>query len=175
MLYRRGLLWLVPLFLTLHNLEELFGLPALLAELPDSLPAWVTRLFPAGVFPPTYRQYLVMLLGVTLLPYLAALLPGAGRQRGLRTTLLVGTQAVMLVNVFAHLLQALLTRGYVPGLVTAFGFNLPFSLYFFWQGLKTGWIRDVDLGPLALTALLLHGPGLLGLILIAARIAAAMS
>jgi hypothetical protein len=172
MLYRRALLWFVPLLITLHNLEEILGMPALLADLPNRLPGWVLNLFPPGVFPPSRRQFLVMLLVVTVLPYLFALFPGAGRARGLRTTLLAGTQAVMLVNVFSHVFSALFVRGYVPGLGTALVCNLPFSLYFFRQGLKTGWLRDSDLGPLALAALLFHSAGLLGLTLLASPVAA---
>jgi hypothetical protein len=172
MLHRRALLWLVPLFITLHNLEELLGFPRLLAELPARLPVWLASRLPAGIFPPTYRQFLLMLLFVTVLPYLFALLPGARAPRSLRTTLLVGAQALMLINAFSHLISSLLLGGYAPGLLTALGLNLPFSLYFFWQGLKTGWIRDTDLGPVFLIALLLHGPGLFALLLLSAPIAA---
>lgn len=172
MISRRALLWLVPFWVTIHNIEELAGISGMLARLPDILPAWLLDRLPVGVFPPTYRQYVLMILIVTILPYVFALPGGARRPRGLRTKLLAGAQALMFLNVFSHLGLALLTWGYVPGLATALGFNLPFSLYFFWQGLKTGWIRDSDLGPFFITALFLHSVGLFGLLLLVAPVAA---
>jgi hypothetical protein len=172
MLSRRALLWLVPFWISIHNLEEMVGMSKQLSTLPASLPGWMVERLPQGILPPSYRQFLVALLVVTVLPYLFALLGGSARSRSLRTTLLAETQALMLINAGTHLAAALLSRGYVPGLVTAVGFNLPFSLYFFGQGLKTGWVRDSDLGPLFLIAVLLHGPGLVGLFMLAARLTA---
>jgi hypothetical protein len=169
-LSRRALLWLVPLFITLHNLEEMAFLPGILAEIPGKISAWAVKLFPVGVFPPSYRTFLVVLLAVMVLPYAFASLGGASRVRGLRTFLLTGSQAVMFVNVFSHLAMMNIWNGYVPGLVTALAFNLPFSLFFFASGLRQGWLRWNDFAYLLPFAILLHGPGLLGLMVLAARV-----
>ncbi len=164
------MLWLVPLFITVHNLEEMAFLPGILAEIPGKVPAWAIKLLPAGVFPPSYHTFLVMLLVVTALPYAFALLGGAGRARGQRTFLLAGAQAVMLVNVFSHLAMMNIWNGYVPGLVTALACNLPFSLFFFASGLRQGWLHWNDFAYLLPFAILLHGPGLLGLMMLASRV-----
>ncbi len=166
---RRALLWLVPFFITVHNLEEMAFLPGLLASLPGKIPSWLVDLLP-GVFPPTAHQYLVALLVVTVLPYILALLGGAKRERGPRTFLLAGAQMVMLVNVFSHAGMMNLLNSYVPGLVTALVFNLPFSLFFFGSGLRQGWLRWGDFAYLLPIAIVLHGPGLIGLLALAGRV-----
>jgi len=160
------LLWLVPLFITLHNLEEMAFMPGMLAELPGKIPAWAARLLPSGLFPPTYRQFLWMLLVVTVLPYVLALLGGAKRERGARTLLLSGVQVTILVNVFMHVGSMNIIGGYVPGLATALAFNLPFSLYFLGAGLRQGWLKWRDFLYMATLGLLLLGPGLLGLMML---------
>ncbi len=161
------MLWLVPLLIVLHNLEEMAFMrgfmPRLLADLPGKLPAWAVNWLPEGFFPPTYRQFLLMLLVVTVLPYAFALLGGARRVRGPRTFLLVETQMVMLVNVISHVVSMNIMNGYVPGLASALAFNLPFSLFFFATALRQGWLKWGDFGYLLPIAVVLHGPGLLGL------------
>ncbi len=164
------MLWLVPLFITVHNLEEMAFLPQFLEALPSKIPAWAARLLPAEVFPPTYHRYMVALLVVTVLPYAFALLGGSGHERGPRTLLLAGTQTVMLVNAFSHLVMMNIWNGYVPGLVTALAFNLPFSLFFLASGLRHSWLRWSDFAYLLPSAILLHGPGLVGLMAVAARL-----
>lgn len=166
---RRALLWLVPLFIVLHNLEEMAFMPRLLADLPGKLPAWAANWLPEGYFPPSYRQFLFMLLVVTVLPYSFALLGGAKRERGPRTFLLAGTQMVMLVNVLSHVVSMNIMGGYVPGLASALAINLLFSLYFFGAGLRQGWLKWGDFAYLAPVAVVLHGPGLLGLMVLARR------
>ena len=100
---------------------------------------------------------------VTVLPYVFALLGGATRERGGRTFLLAGAQVVMLVNVLSHVGSMNIMGGYVPGLISALAFNLPFSLYFLATGLRQGWLKWSDFGYLVPIAVVVHGPGLLGL------------
>lgn len=164
---RRALLWLVPLFIAVHNIEEAAFMPGFLAALPEKIPGWLARRLPAGVFPPTYHQYIVMLLVVTLLPYILALLGGSRRPRAPRTLLLAATQMVMLLNVLSHVGSMNLLNSYVPGLVTSLAIMLPFSLYFFATGLRQGWLYGSDFLYLAPIAVVLHGPGLVGLIWLA--------
>lgn len=166
---RRAFLWLVPLFIVLHNLEEMAFMPRLLAELPGKIPPWAAAYLPAGAFPPSYRQFLFVLLVVTVLPYGFALLGGARRERGARTFLLAGTQVVMLINVFTHVASMNMLGGYVPGLVSALAINLPFSLVFLGSGLRQGWLKWSDFAYLVPIAIALLGPGLIGLLLLASQ------
>lgn len=167
---RRALLWLIPMWITLHNLEEMIAMPAALSSMPAKIPAWLQNQFALQSLVPSYRQFLVMLLIVTALPYVFACLGGVRRARGPRTWLLVGTQAVMFINIFSHLGLMLYARGYVPGLATALVINLPFSLYLFSAGVKDRWLRWSDLGFLLPVALGVHVLGLLGLLFLSERL-----
>lgn len=163
-LVRGPLLWMVPAIITVHNLEELAGMPAALLAMPGKIPAGI----PVGIlqFPPSPVQFMLALLIVTVLPYIFASLTLAGERPGTRRLgilLLAGTQAVMLVNVFSHLGMARLLGGYAPGIVTALALNLPFSVLFFGSALRQGWLARHDLPWLALAALLVHSIGLLAL------------
>ncbi len=169
MMGRRALLWLVPMWITLHNLEEMIAMPSALESLPAKVPDWLQGQFALQSLVPTNRQFVFMLLIVTALPYVFACLGGARRARGLRTWLLVSTQAVMFINVLSHLGLMLYSRGYVPGLITGLGINLPFSLYLFGSGIKNHWLRWSDLGFLLPVALGVYGLGLLGLLALAER------
>lgn len=167
----RLLPWMVPALITLHNMEELAGMPAVIVELPRKIPAGI----PVGIlhFPPSPAEFLLALVIVTVLPYLFAALAQLGRSPRARRTgmvLLSGTQAVMLLNVLSHLGSAALLRGYAPGMVTALALNLPFSLLFFGMALRQGWLVKRHLLWLALAAVLFHGPGLLGLLWLASEL-----
>jgi hypothetical protein len=167
---RRALLWFIPLIITVHNLEELFTMPRALDEMAGKVPAWLARVIPIHPFPPTYQQYAITILIVTVLPYLLALLGGARRARGLRTFLLAELLMVMLVNVLSHVVMMNVLNGYAPGLATALLVNLPFALYFFGSGLRQGWLKGSDLGAMALIALLLHTAGLFGILALVSRL-----
>jgi hypothetical protein len=154
---RRYLLWLVPLLLTLHNLEEAIFMKGFLGRFAARIP-----ILPAV----TYGQFLLALGLVTLAPYAFAA-SGPLERRSRAFLLVLGTQMVVLVNVAAHLGVAIWARGYAPGLVTALLVNLPFSVFLFRRALRGSWVRSRDLAWLLLAALLVHGPGLVGLMVLA--------
>ncbi len=156
---RRHLLWLVPLLLTLHNLEEALFAPGFLA---DRMPSFLAGLLPDV----TLAQFLTALALVTVAPYLFAA-SGPLERRGRAFCLVLGTQMVVLLNVAVHVAGAVWMRGYVPGLVTALLVNLPFSVYLFRRALRGGWLRWREMAWLILAALLVHGPGLVGLLVLA--------
>lgn len=160
----RLLLWLVPVLITLHNLEELAGMPAVLVELPRKIPAGL----PVGIlpFPPSPAEFTLAVVIVTTLPFLFAGLAQYARNPRTRRNgvlLLAGTKAVMLLNVLSHLGSAVLLRGYAPGMITSLAINLPFSLLFFSTALRQGWLVKRNLPWLALVAVLAHSLGLVGL------------
>ena len=85
--------------------------------------------------------------------------------------LLLGTQMVVLINVFSHIGMAVLMRGYALGVVTALLVNLPFSIYLFRRALQEEWITQRNLVVLFLVGLVLHGPGLIALLRVSGWIA----
>lgn len=159
---RRRLLWLVPLLLTLHNVEEALFMEGFLARLASALPAFLSGVLPTI----TYGQFLAALGVVTAVPWLFAA-SGPLERRSRAFLLVLGTQMVVLLNVVSHAAAAVWLRFYVPGLATALLVNLPFSVYLFRRALAGSWVRPRDLAWLFLAALLVHGPGLIGLMVLA--------
>ena len=80
-------------------------------------------------------------------------------------------QAVVALNVVSHLAAALVLRSYTPGLASAVTLNLPFSVYVFRRATSEGWFGRRERWALVPAALLVHGPGLILLFLLARVIA----
>jgi hypothetical protein len=156
---RHRVLWLVPVLITAHNLEEALTFPRYLPLVRARAPAPL-RFLLATV---TYEQMLVALSVATVIPAIVAawawLRPASAT--ALWTILLV--QMVMLLNVGAHMASALYLRGYAPGLVTALACNLPFSVYLFRRASRERWVHGRTWVGLVAAALFVHGPILVGL------------
>ena len=120
------LLWLVPVFLAIHNLEEVPFMESWYKRLPMRLPlAITTRQFVIAVTFITLAGFLVTFFGVE---YLA-------NQTGY--LLVLGIQAIMLVNAFIpHIATTIRFRLYSPGVITAVLITLPFSFYLFQRAFK---------------------------------------
>jgi hypothetical protein len=158
----RALRLVVPL-LVLHNVEEALTMRRFLAaHAQQDLPSFVER--------PDAAQFAWALALVTalalLLPPLARRLGGAPARQGV----LLGMQAVMLLNVLSHVGLAAWVRGYAPGLVTALALTLPFSLYLFHRAFWERWVARRLLAALVPVALLVHGPLLFALMWLAGRL-----
>ena len=163
---RKALLWFVPLFITIHNLEEALFMPAFLQTRNSSIPASLRSLIP----PITYRQFLIALIAMTAMPYIIAWLGDLDRAGSRGLYLLLGLQVVMLYNVFAHVLMAAVMGGYAPGVVTALSINLPFSLYLVRRAVKERWAPRRVIVWLFPIGLIVHAVGLPSLIILAGSI-----
>src|SRR5262249_26527761 len=121
----------------------------------------------SGLLPPiTYKQFLLALLIVTALPYMIACFANLECKRGVGVNLLLCLQVVMLINVFAHAGMAGMMGGDVPGVVTALGINLPFSIYLLRRAIIEEWASRRALALLGPIGLVLHGLGLPGIIIL---------
>lgn len=158
-LSRSSVLWLVPVLLLVHNLEEVLFMQRILPLDPERIPSALRLLLPEV----TYAQFLLVLLPVTVLPFLIAARGDLHRDRSAGIFLLLGFQAVVLLNVFSHIASALVVGGYVAGLLTALLLNLPFSIYVFQKATAERWISRRALLSLPALALFVHGPVLIGL------------
>ncbi|HEY3474569.1 MAG TPA: HXXEE domain-containing protein [Anaerolineales bacterium] len=119
------LLWLVPIFLTIHNLEEAPFMEGWYKRLPMKLPLRITtRQFVIAVTLITVAGFIVTYLGVE---YLA-------NQTGY--LLVLGIQAILFFNTFIpHIAATIRFRMYSPGIITAALLVLPFSFYLFRRAL----------------------------------------
>lgn len=117
----RILLWLVPVFLMLHNIEEAPSMEGWSKRLPLKIhPTVSTRQFVIAVTLLTLASFLLTYFSLTWLPTSTGYL------------IILGMQAVMLVNAFIpHLVTTIRFRLYSPGMVTALLITLPFSIYLF--------------------------------------------
>jgi hypothetical protein len=115
------LLWLVPIFFTLHNLEEASFMERGLQRLPLKIhPKVSTRQFVIAVTFLTLAGFLLTYVGVESLE------PQTGY------LIVLGIQAILLFNAFVpHIAAMIRFRMYTPGVVTAMLITLPFSFYLF--------------------------------------------
>ena len=113
---RRG--WAAALLaaaLTLHDLEEAVGYPAIRPAILEVLPS-----------APPPEAFWASLAVVTAGGLLAVLWAGSGRVSGAKALTLRAIAGVLLVNVLVpHVPAAIVLGGYAPGVVTAVVVNLP--------------------------------------------------
>ena len=132
------LLWLVPIFFTLHNLEEA-----------PFMERWSKRL-PWKVHPTvTTRQFVIALIFLTLTGFSAVYfgIEYLANQTGYWIVLAI--QAILLFNAFIpHLAATLRFRMYSPGVMTATLITLPFSVYLFRRALTEHILNWKELGIL---------------------------
>jgi hypothetical protein len=115
------LLWLVPIFLTIHNLEEAPLMESWYKRLPMKIPLTITtRQFVIAVTFITVAGFLLTYIGVEYLASPTGYL------------LVLGMQAILLFNAFVpHIATTIRFRMYSPGVITAVLIMLPFSFYLF--------------------------------------------
>lgn len=120
------LLWLVPIFFTLHNLEEAPFMEGWAKGLPLRIhPVVTTRQFTCAVIFLTLAGFLVTYWGVEHMHNTTGYL------------LVFGIQAILFFNAFIpHIGSAIRFRMYSPGVVTAVVITIPFSLYLFHRALR---------------------------------------
>ena len=124
------LLWGVPIFFAIHNMEEAPFMEKWYKGLPLPVhPIVSTKQFIAAVSLLTVAGFAITYFGVTT----------ANQPTGI--SIILGIQMVMLVNVFVpHLATAIRFRQYSPGIVTGFLLNLPFSIYLFNRAMQEGFM-----------------------------------
>jgi hypothetical protein len=115
------LLWLVPIFLALHNLEEA-----------PSMESWSKRL-PVRIHPNvSTRQFGIAVTVLTIAAFVVTYLEINYWHRTTGYLLILGIQAILLFNAFIpHIASTIAFRMYSPGGITAVLLTLPFSAYLF--------------------------------------------
>lgn len=120
------LLWLVPIFFALHNMEEAPFMADWSKKLPIKIhPVISTRQFVAAVTILTLAGFILTFLGINQIPKPTGYL------------VILEIQMALAFNaIVPHLFTALRLRKYNPGMVTALLVNVPFSFYLFQQALN---------------------------------------
>ncbi len=152
----KQVLWLIPIVLTLHNMEEALTMPTwVMANLPlikESLPVAIDIHF-------TPTQLLLSLLLATAIPFIVTMLCINGEKRSRKLYLLFLLQAIVLLNVFIpHIAASVRMKQYNPGVITAVCLNLPFSLYVFRRAYREQYLASREFVLLFLLAMLVYAP-----------------
>jgi hypothetical protein len=158
---------LVPALIAVHNAEEAIAFRHYLPIVHDRLPGAL-----ADSFAVTYPQILIALVIATAIP--AGVILWALSEPHVRSKLWIALliQMVVLLNVLSHVCAALfIMHGYSPGLITALVLNLPFSIHVFREARRAHWVTRRQLLWLVPAAVVVHGPLLIGLILLSADLA----
>lgn len=140
----RVLQWLVFVCAALHNLEEGLAAATYLPIARETLNQYLTPDLLIKL--PDAEQFYYSLIGATVLPLALIVIATTGKPSQFKPYMVAGIAAVLLINVFVpHLPAAFLLGGYAPGLFTAVGLNLPFSIYFLSRSLRDGHITRAGL------------------------------
>ncbi len=132
-------IWLFPIALTLHNLEEAVWFPV-----------WSQH---AGFWhsPVGASEFRIGLIILTLMGYGVTYWSFRGGAESMGSYLLAGFAFAMLLNVIYHLAATVGLREYAAGVVTAVLINLPVMSYLLLRMFRQHWVR----WPKAIPALLL--------------------
>lgn len=119
------LLWLVPIFFMLHNIEEA-----------PFMEGWSKRL-PLKIHPRVYtRQFVIAVTFLTLGGFLITYFGVEYLQNSTGHLIVLGIQAIMFFNAFiSHIGSTIRFRMYSPGVITATLITIPFSFYLFQRAL----------------------------------------
>ena len=115
------LLWLVPVFLTIHNMEEAPFMESWYKRLPLKLPLAITK-----------RQFMIAVIFITRAGFVVTYFGVEYLANRTGYLIVLGIQAMLLFNAFVpHIATTIRFRMYSPGVVTAILIMLPFSFYLF--------------------------------------------
>lgn len=162
----RSVLWLVPIFLAVHNAEEALFFPRYLPFVLYRLPAT----WQALIAPLTTGQVGAALAVVTAVAFVVAWWSYQRPDSAVALWLVLLIQATVLLNAVWHVAAAVvLFGGYAPGVVTAVLVNLPFSSYLLGRATRERWLSSRALWALVPAAVVLHGPLLAALLVFTER------
>jgi hypothetical protein len=136
------LLWLVPLFFAIHNVEETPFMAKWTEKLDSPIhPKVTTRQFAIAVT--------LLTLGSIVITYFGTRNPDSF----LGPIFVLAIQAILFVNAFVpHIVMTVKMKMYSPGLVTAVLINIPFTIYLFNRALQEQKITPILSGILLLVA-----------------------
>jgi hypothetical protein len=138
-----------------HNIEEAFTLDPFLPAIKERLSKYGSK----DIFP-TWPQYRLALITVTIIPFVVAILPLKASRR---LTIMLVASTTMLINVIPHLAGFIIFKRYVPGLASSLLINLPSSMLSIFLAFRSGFLNIRKMAFISAFAAMLHGPGLLSL------------
>jgi uncharacterized protein with HXXEE motif len=136
---RRWAIWLLPVVVALHNLEEAVFFPRYLPRTLGRLPAGVRD----WLGPITMDEMAAALALATVIPLVVSLWAAARPASRTALRLVLALWAILLLNAVWHVGVALLLfGGYAPGVITAVALNLPLSVLILRRAMAERWLRQ---------------------------------
>ncbi len=142
----RAMLLLIPVFFTLHNLEEAGGVETLTG----------TRL--QHIMYVTADQMLVAIILATLIGWALAIACWSAPRGSKRLQVLLAMQAIMALNILTHVGGSIMTASYIPGVITALLLELPLTILLFRQVRREEILSRRTIAITFVAALLAYGP-----------------
>jgi hypothetical protein len=143
------LLWLVPILLAIHNLEEAPFMESWSKRLPIKLPFTITT-----------RQFVIAVTFLTIAGFVVTFVALEYWSHQTAYLIILGIQAILLFNAFIpHIATTIRFRVYSPGVITAILLIIPFSLYLFRRAFHENIIRGsqfwimLGIAPLAVAVI----------------------
>lgn len=120
------LLWLVPLFFAIHNVEEV-----------PFMAKWTEKL-DSPIHPKvTTRQFAIAVTFLTLGSIVITYYGTRNPDGYLGPIAIMAIQAILFVNaIVPHIVMTMKMRLYSPGLITAVLINIPFTIYLFTRAIN---------------------------------------
>jgi hypothetical protein len=155
------LVWVVPVAVLLHNVEEALTFawyaPSVVALVPEAARARM----------PEIDYAYIALVVVTAIPIALAVVARRQTTGRWATYALLLVAAVVLVNVAWHVAAAIVLGGYAPGVATAVAINLPVMTMALRRARREGWLSRGAVAMYLGIGVMLHGTGLLAVLALA--------
>ncbi|WP_242221095.1 HXXEE domain-containing protein [Bacillus cereus group sp. BfR-BA-01380] len=152
--------WLIPIIFALQGAEEYYFFPEIKYVQPIQMEKNMLQ----------FKHFFIALLILTVFVCAIVMIHNLFLKK-ITLYMVLFTQAMIFMNGIVHLVGAILKRGYVPGLCTAFFLVIPFSVFLFWRGSVCGWWKWKHVWTSCIIGILLMFPILAGLLYIVRIIA----
>ncbi|PDZ08525.1 HXXEE domain-containing protein [Bacillus pseudomycoides] len=147
-------IWLIPILFAFHNAEEYYFFPEMKYFQPIRMEENAGQ-----------KQYFfIALCLLTSIVFLLVCIHSIFKKKVTLYILLV-IQAMIFMNGLFHITGAILTERYVPGLVTAVIFIIPFSFFWFRKGIRNDWWELKHVIVSCIAGVLLLFPVIVGILL----------
>ncbi|WP_255260030.1 HXXEE domain-containing protein [Bacillus sp. AFS023182] len=147
-------IWLIPILFAFHNAEEYYFFPEMKYIQPIHMEENMMQ----------KQHFLIAVCLLTSIVFLCAYAHLIVRKKFTLYTLLV-IQAMIFMNGLFHIGGTILAERYVPGLVTAVIFIIPFSLFWFRKGIRSDWWKLKHVVVSCIAGMLLLFPVIVGILL----------
>lgn len=141
-------LWLVPVFFTVHNMEEYFNFPLVMRSLSH---------FP-GFSAMSKAQMLYAIIFLTVLVVLFTYLGTKIKKNNNGIFIISVILSAILANAFLHTAVSIWFGEYMPGVISAVVLFVPFSVYLLRRAVREGYLSTKKLTYAFLLGLGLHFP-----------------